>query len=426
MGNISYPFASLGTADFESMISVTTYSATSPSTGTAPNPNIAAANLLTGQLLWNVSSGIPYQIYNGVACITDHGLYALRMDNGYFYAFDLNTGKLVWQSQSSSNPWGSFGSYLSASAYGLLYYGQYDGVAAWNWTNGKLAWLFSPPSVPFETPYTNGTGNLNGETYSFFGGGVIADGIYYTYSIEHSPSAPLTRGWSTYALNATTGALIWSTLGPMLPGVISDGYLTATNFYDGYQDVFGMGQSATTVSSSPAAITSGTPTVISGTVMDKSPATTTSAIYASGVSVPCVSDASMGDWMAYLYQQSPYPTNVTGVPISLDALDPNGNSVHIGTATTDASGTFGYTWTPTIAGQYKITATFAGDNSYGYSSAETYATAVTPTTTPTPTTTAAPSNLATTTDLMTYIVVGVIAIIIAIAIVGVILFRKHP
>ena len=98
--------------------------------------------------------------------------------------------------------------------------------------------------------------------------------------------------------------------------------------------------------------------------------------------------------------------------------------VHIATVTSNTQGTFGYTWTPTIPGQYTITATFAGDDSYGYSSAGTYATVVAPTTTPTRTATTQPSNLATTADLMTYIVRVGIAIIIAIAIVGALILRK--
>ncbi len=426
MSNITWPFATLGTADFESMISATTYSYTNTYTGTAPDPFVAAASLTTGQLLFNVSTNVPYQIFNGVACITDHGLYALRMDDGHFYAFDLHTGKLVWTSPLSSDPWGSFGSYLSASAYGLLYYGQYDGVVAYNWSNGQIAWQFDPSSVPFETPYTNGTGNLNGEGYSFFCGGIISDGIYYTYSVEHSPTAPLTRGYRVFAINATTGDLIWTTPGMMLMGVIADGYMTASNFYDGYQYVFGMGQSATTVSAPQSGVTIGTPVTISGTVTDKSPATTTSAIYAPGVPVPAVSDASMGDFMAYLYQQAPYPANVTGVPVSIDAIDPNGNSIHIATVTSNSQGTFGSSWTPTTAGLYTITATFAGDNSYGFSSASAVATAAqAPTGTSTPTSTNAPSNLATTSDITVIVLASAIAIIIAIAIVGFLILRKR-
>jgi hypothetical protein len=146
--------------------------------------------------------------------------------------------------------------------------------------------------------------------------------------------------------------------------------------------------------------------------------------------VPCVSDDSMGTYMNYLYMQEPINglygnATITGVPVSLDAVDPNGNSVHIATVTSDGiSGTFGYTWAPTIPGQYKITATFAGGNSYGSSSATTYA-AVTQATaaTTTPTTTAA-ANVVNTADIMTFMAIGIIAVIIAIGIVGALILRK--
>jgi hypothetical protein len=132
----------------------------------------------------------------------------------------------------------------------------------------------------------------------------------------------------------------------------------------------------------------------------------------------------MGDFMAYLYQQAPYPANVTGVPISIDANDPNGNPIHIADVTSDASGTFAYTWTPTNPGEYKITATFAGDYSYGASWAETHANVVNaPTSTITPT--SSTSNLATSNDIMLDFVVVAIAIILAIAIATVLILRKH-
>jgi hypothetical protein len=68
--------------------------------------------------------------------------------------------------------------------------------------------------------------------------------------------------------------------------------------------------------------------------------------------VPCASDASMKNWMGYVYQQKPLPSNFTGVEVTVDVLDSNGNYRNIGTATTDATGTFSLTWTPDIAGNY--------------------------------------------------------------------------
>jgi hypothetical protein len=129
--------------------------------------------------------------------------------------------------------------------------------------------------------------------------------------------------------------------------------------------------------------------------------------------------------MEAVYEQQSMPTNVTGVPVSLYVLDSNHNYRQIGSTTSDASGMFTYTWTPDIPGDFTVYAVFAGSQSYYGSSAETsfYASAAAPTVAPTATPQA---NLATTSDLMTYMAVGVIAIIIAIAIVGILMLRKHP
>jgi hypothetical protein len=110
---------------------------------------------------------------------------------------------------------------------------------------------------------------------------------------------------------------------------------------------------------------------------------------------------------------------MTGVPVSLDALDSNNNWQHIGDVTTDAySGTFGLTWEPEIPGQYKVTATFLGDDSYGSSSATTYVGVVeAPPATPTP----EPQVIPDTTPMF---VISTVAIIIAIAIATILLLRR--
>jgi hypothetical protein len=63
--------------------------------------------------------------------------------------------------------------------------------------------------------------------------------------------------------------------------------------------------------------------------------------------------------MEYLYQQRPIPADVKGVDVSLEAADPNGNFVHIGTTTSDMSGTFTYLWIPEVPSEYTVIATFA-------------------------------------------------------------------
>jgi hypothetical protein len=169
----------------------------------------------------------------------------------------------------------------------------------------------------------------------------------------------------------------------------------------------------------------GSPIVIRGTVMDISAGTKQNeqaADFPNGV--PAVSDASQSAWMEYVYMQKPKPTDATGVPVTLSVIDSNGNLRQIGSTTSDTSGMFTYTWMPDIQGNYTVIATFAGSQSYWGSSAETsfYASAVHAT----PTTTTSQTNLATTSDLMMYIAVGVVAIIIAIAVVGLLILRKRP
>jgi hypothetical protein len=84
----------------------------------------------------------------------------------------------------------------------------------------------------------------------------------------------------------------------------------------------------------------------------------------------------MDTWMDYLHLQMPingyyHNITVTGVPVTLLAIDSNGTTFNIGTTASDMSGTFQMAWTPPGVGVYKVTATFAGSDSYGSSWAET-------------------------------------------------------
>ena len=179
--------------------------------------------------------------------------------------------------------------------------------------------------------------------------------------------------------------------------------------------VFGKGKSETTVAAPDKAISLGDSLVIKGTVLNQSPASE---------GTPCVSDASMGDWMAYIHMQRPMPSNVVGVPVILDVLDANGNYRTIATVTTDASGTFSYMWQPDIPGKYNVITRFAGTESYGSSWAQT-ALGVVDAPVPSPTSeiilNSPPTEM--------YFALSTAAIIIAIALVGAILFialKKRP
>jgi outer membrane protein assembly factor BamB len=264
-------------------------------------------------------------------------------------------------------PWGatSFGAYAIQSAYGMFFRQSYDGVYAFDWDTGKIVWKYTAPAyAAFESPYsTNGT-----EHYPFNGGGMIADGKMYVYNTEHTETWPLTRGWGLHCINITTGELVWKIANPMSQGAVADGYLTAANSRDGYMYVFGKGKSATTVTAPDVVMPEGNGIVIRGTVLDNSPAQ---------LGTPCVSKDSMELQMEYLHLQQPIGgiwqnESITGVPVSLSAYGSDGTVIDLGTVTTNGYyGTFSKAWTPPKQDTYTITATFAGDDSYGSSSAAT-------------------------------------------------------
>lgn len=133
--------------------------------------------------------------------------------------------------------------------------------------------------------------------------------------------------------------------------------------------------------------------------------------------------------MEYLHMQIPIGgiynnVTMTGVPVKLTAVDPNGNAIDIGTATTDPYyGTFSFSWTPNMEGSYKVIASFEGDDSYGSSGASTAIVVGAAATITQPTTT--PLNLDPISNTMMTLTIGVgIAIIIAVAIVGLLVLRK--
>ena len=204
-------------------------------------------------------------------------------------------------------------------------------------------------------------------------------GMLYLFQTEHSANQPLPRNAAALCLNATDGSVIWRVDGLYRTTswggtpIMGDSVIAMYNTYDQQVYAIGQGPSATTVQAPFTGVNAGNSLVIQGTVMDVSPGTTETGITLRFPnSVPAASDASQGDWMKYVYCQFPMTTNATGVPVSIDAIDPNGNYIHIGTATSDANGLYYYTWaTPNIPGNYLITATFAGSNSYYGSAAQT-------------------------------------------------------
>jgi outer membrane protein assembly factor BamB len=346
-----------------------------------------------------------------------------------YVAYSMDTGQKLWgptASQPALDYYGNdFGGNLDAQlAYGRLYSVGFAGILyCYNQTNGDLLWTYG----------NGGPGNsTNAGLNTFYGDyptfiQAIGNGVVYMDTTEHTITDPIYKGALTRAVNATTGKEIW-TLSAYTGGgntivsyAIADGFTTFFNGYDNQIYVVGRGPSATTVQAPLTAVTAGDNVVIQGTVLDVSAGTKQKQQAANfPYGVPCVSDDSMSDWMGYVYQQKPHPASATGVTVTLDAIDPNNNFIHIGTATSDTAGLFTYAWTPSnIPGKYTVIATFPGTNSYWPSYAETgmYVSETPPSPTPTPAAAPLPPF-----DM--YILAATVAIIIAIALAAIWIKRK--
>ena len=271
-------------------------------------------------------------------------------------------------------------------------------------STGLLKWTYNATGVGYESPYGDYPLSIS----------AICEDKIYLHSTEHSPTTPLWRGSYLRCVNATTGEEIWKVLNFVQGFALADGYIVTGSWYDQQMYVFGKGPSATSVTGSPKVSVNGNSVLIEGTVTDQSPG-------AKGT--PAIADANMDAWMEYLYQQQTYPTDAKGVEVQLNAIDPNGNYITIGTVTSDINGGFKKTFTPEIPGEYTIIATFTGSGSYGSSHAQTYISV-----TDAPAATAAPTpEPATNTDMY---VLGIgTAAIIAIVVIGLIIIlmlRKRP
>jgi hypothetical protein len=261
----------------------------------------------------------------------------------------------------------------------------------------------------------------------------IANGVVYTATDEHTTPNPMYKGATARALNATTGEEIWklsefpSEWGFSTPNqwATADGFSVFMNGLDNNVYSIGRGPSAMTVDAPAYATKLGDSIIIRGTVTDISAGTQQSeqaARFPNGV--PAVSDENMGEWMGYVYQQKPRPTDTIGVPVTISVVDANGNYREIGAVTSNSDGFFTYNWKPDIEGQYTVYASFAGSESYWPSNAVTSFAVDSASATPTPQATQ-PTSMADQYFLPMSIVI-IVAIAIVAALVVYSITRKHP
>ena len=344
--------------------------------------------------------------------------------------YSMDTGKRLWTTEGQaaldyygnpSIPWIS-----SLAAYGKLYSSGYGGlIYAYDMPTGKLLWTYG----------NGGEGNsTNSGRYLAYGHyptfiGAFGSGMVYAFTAEHTVNTPIYKGSLARGINATTGEEIWTVSAYTgsflaLSYAIADGFATYYNGYDNQIYSIGRGPSNIAVSAPDVATPFGTPVVIKGSVIDISAGTQQdeqAARFPNGV--PAVSDESMTDWMGYIYQQRPRPTDATGVEVTLSVVDANNNQRVIGTATTDSDGFFSFQYVPEISGKYTVTASFTGTKAYWPSHAKTAFTVMEEPAAPPPAVEEQPSM----TD--TYIMYAAIAIIIAVAVVGAVLVlvvKKRP
>jgi hypothetical protein len=380
----------------------------------------AGFDALTGNQLWITNRTIPLYQSISVLCARDGYYVTHNQDTNEAYGYSLETGKQLWGPIKLE---GNALSTLTRSgdiAYGRAYIWDFGGyVNAIDLETGKIDWTYVPPSTGYDTPY--GVDPIWG-----FGTPSIADGKLFLAS-SHMYNPPMYSGAKRLVLNATDGSVVWSikSFDGRCPGAIADGYLVTWNAFDKQIYTYGKGQTSITATIQNDIIKLGNDIMIKGTVTDQSPGTKNAdriARFPEGV--PAVSDESMSDWMEYVYMQQPKPTDTTGVPVTLSVIDSNNNYRQIGTTTTDADGFYSFNWTPDIAGKYTVYATFDGSESYWPSHTVNAFSVGEPEETPTP------QEQQVVSSVDQYILPGIIGIIAAIVIVGIVLAllvtRKRP
>jgi len=390
--------------------------------------NLNASKGTIGSILWMKTYNPPPNnitvLVSGVDPISRVFVETHKEEMTYV-GYSMDTGARLWgptEPQTAFDYYGNdFGGNLIAQmAYGKLY------------SVGMAGILYCRDSKTGQLLWTYGNGGEENSTYAGFNGGygtyptyigTVANGVVYTETTEHTILNPIFKGCLARAINATDGTELW-TLSSYTGGgggttsyAVADGFSTWFNGYDNSIYVVGKGPSAIKVDAPKAGIILGNAVVLSGTVLDIAAGTKQTQQTANfPYGVPVASDASMTDWMAHIYQQKPFPSSFTGVPVQLYAIDSNGNYRQIGTTTTDETGYFTLTWKPDIPGDFKVYALFDGTQAYWPSNAVTSFTVQEQSATQTPTPTSAPASAS---DL--YLLPGIIAIILVMVLVGVVL-----
>jgi outer membrane protein assembly factor BamB len=321
---------------------------------------MAGYSYTTGEFLWkNNATVLNNDVQPQGIATSPSGPYIMH-GAAYqgFVAYDVKTGQEIWRTKSGELAWGMLPAYTFVYHDGVHFMGSYDGhVYAYDTDNGEEVWQSDYTGEEWETIYGN---------QPFCGGAVGADGkLYYSSATTYS-MMPRIRFQTTVCIDEYTGDFIWKLPIGITPKAIADGYLVGMDADNQIEYCIGKGKTETTVSIQNDVVAAGSSVLITGTVMDMSP---------GAPNTPAVSDEDMSEWMDYLYGQNATllnnPPMPDGVAVTLDAIDPSGDFVHIGDVTSDFSGMFKIMWTPDEEGEYTIIAGFGGTESYWSSYATT-------------------------------------------------------
>jgi hypothetical protein len=386
-----------------------------------------------GQILWTKTLDPPANevtvLLAGIDPVNRVIVENLR-ETQTFVGYSMHDGSKLWttEPQADFDYYGSqaSGSLASTFAYGKLYSSAYAGILyCYDTATGERLFTYGNGGVPGND--TNSGFQVPGNYPMFVN--AIGNDVVYLVTSEHTVETPVFKGAMTRAVNATTGEEIW-TLSSYVTEfttqsfAVADGYATWFNSYDNAIYSVGRGASQLTVSAPQAGITRGGSLIITGSLSDLSAGgkqAEQAVRFPNGL--PLAADESMTEWMSYVYQQKPMPTNFKGVEVTIDVIDSNGNYRNIGTAMTDATGMYNLHWIPDIEGKYTVIATFHGTNGYWPSYSETAFAVDAPAATPAPT--EAPAQSAA--DM--YFVPAVVGIIVAIVVcfvITILLIRKRP
>jgi hypothetical protein len=374
----------------------------------------AAVDARTGALLWGPITHTVPEMHDINMHASRDGVYVLHdKDLNELYGYSTENGQKLWGPVALPvSAWAAMEANNEVYLDYVIHWDFGGNVICLDKLNGTILWTWTRGSAAMETPY--GIWPLWA-----FGSASFADGKIFLSegSMYDVPLHPAKR----IVLDAATGEEVWSILSysGRAPGAIADGYMLEWNSLSGEIICFGKGPTAVSVSANPSVSVEGSSILVQGMVTDISPGTEVyekEARFPQGV--PAMSEKDQSKWMEYVYMQQPKPVDAIGVEVTLTVLDPNGNVYDVATATSDVDGFFKTSFIPQVPGEYTISASFAGSESYWPSDAKTainveQAPEATPGPTPTP---------ASMTD--TYLTGSTIAVIAAIAVVAFLLLRK--